>query len=344
MGYIWIIFCLFFMISPEIYAEEPCSSSDHHTFSFYFENDVFASTDVQYTNGLKLTWSRYGLSKLPDDAWLHKWLYPVIKGIKFYNSSKFEKALTFSIGQKIYTPDDIRTAELIKDDRPYAGITYIEFGFHKRNTLHMHTLELCAGIVGPHSYAEEVQSSGHSVLNTTKPEGWDNQLKDEPVFCLVYDYKTKLAATGINSGFGGDVIFNTGGTLGNASTFYKVGLLTRYGWNIPGDFGNFPIQSATCFNAELGESCCYKRKNRFGMHMFFSAITKAVLRDIFLDGNTFRDSHSVDKKFIVAAFSGGVGVISGRFKTTISYVHQTRSFDSQDEPQKFVTFNTSFKY
>ena len=335
---------MFIIALPGIYADESSPSSEHHTFSFHFENDAFVSNDVQYTNGLKLIWSSYGMSKLPEDARFHKWLYPLIKGINFYNSSEFKKALTFSIGQNIYTPDDIKTAGVIKDDRPYAGITYVEFGFHKRNTLYMHTLELCAGIVGPHSYAEEVQSSVHSLLNTNEPEGWDNQLEDEPVLCLVYDYKTKLVATGVNSGFGGDLIFNTGGSLGNAATFYKAGLLTRYGWNVPDDFGNFPIQSATCFNAELGDTGYYKRKNRIGMHMFFSATTKAVLRDIFLDGNTFRDSHSVDKKFIVAAFSCGVGIISGGFKTTISYVHQTKLFDSQKKPQKFVTFNVSFQY
>src|SRR6056297_3530299 len=88
-----------------------CRTDDHRTFSVYIENDSFAGGDNQYTSGLKLTWSRFGLSELPDDAWLHKWLYPVIKKIGFDRPASAEKALTFSVGQSIYTPDDINRHE-----------------------------------------------------------------------------------------------------------------------------------------------------------------------------------------------------------------------------------------
>ncbi len=336
-----LLFCLIFFIPLHGFAKESNHYSGHNRVSIYFENDFIVGNDEQYTNGFKLTWSRYGLSELPEDALSHKWLYPAIKFVNFYDS-KSEKILTFSVGQSMFTPDKLDTSELVINDRPYAGITYCQIGFHKKSNNYMHTIGLYAGIVGPHSYAEKVQVNVHNLLAITKPMGWDNQLRDEPVIGLVYNYKSKLTASCINSGFGGDIIFNTGGSLSNAMTFYKIGLLARYGWNVPNDCGNFPIQVATCFNAEREELNSHKQ--RFGMHMFFSAGSKVVFRNIFLDGNTFRDSHSVEKEPVLGIFSGGIGLITGRIKTVLMYIYQTKSFKCQKSPQRFGSISISYQY
>jgi lipid A 3-O-deacylase len=319
------------------------SDQELQTFSLYIENDVFAGDDDQYTNGLKLTWSRYGLSELPDDALLHRWLYPVVKRLGFTHPEA-EKALTFSIGQNIYTPRDIESTELIEDDRPYAGITYVEIGFHRKFQKQMHTFGLCGGIVGPHSYAEEIQAKVHELLNSSEAKGWDQQLKDEPVINVIYDYKRKLIAYGINDGFGGDMIINAGGGIGTVKTYANVGLSVRYGWGVPNDCGNFPIQPATCFNAELKQSAYDMQRNRFGAHLFASVSTQVVLRNVFLDGNTFRDSHSVDKKPVVGIFMGGIGLIVNRVKVVFSYISRAESFESQRDSEVFGSINFSFRY
>jgi lipid A 3-O-deacylase len=339
-----LIFCFFWMTPSVLHAEESCLSREFKTFTFYVENDIFAGTDKQYTGGFKLTWSRHGLSTFPEDAWLHSWLYPVVNRLGFENTPETENALTFSIGQSVYTPGDIQETELIRDDRPYAGITYIEIGFHRKLENHMHTLGLCAGIVGPHSYAEAFQTAGHGILNSKEPKGWDHQLEDEPVICLIYDYKQKILTSNINAGVGGDVVFNTGAGIGNVRIYYNIGLMMRYGWNVPNDCGNFPIQPATCINAELKQSVCDSPKKRFGAHLFFSAGSQLVLRDILLDGNTFRDSHSVDKKPVVGVFVGGIGLVYGKIKTVFAYVARTKSFETQQDPEVFGSINFSFQY
>jgi hypothetical protein len=199
------------------------------------------------------------------------------------------------------------------------------------------------GIVGPDSYAEDVQSKTHEWLNSNDPKGWDNQLENEPVLGLVYDYKNRLFNKD-NGGLGSDVILSAGSTVGNIRVCASTGLLARWGWNIPNDFGNFPIQSATCFNAEVEESYCGKQVRKFGLHLFISANAKAVAHDIFLDGNTWRDSHSVDKKPFVGTFMGGIGLNSKRFKAVLSYVYQTKAFDEQDDPQVYGSLNLSFRF
>ena len=56
---------------------------------------------------------------------------------------------------------------------------------------------------------------------------------------------------------------------------------------------------------------------------------RAVARDIFLDGNTFRDSRSVNKEPFVADISAGIGLIAGRWQATYTQVRRTREFKTQ---------------
>lgn len=336
--------CIILLLPGAAAAESALSdtSSLHRSFSFYLENDVIAGKDSQYTNGVKLTWSRFGMDKYPDSR-PYKWLYPLVNFVGFGKTPGSIKAVTFSVGQNIYTPDDIEKKEVIKDDRPYAGITYFEIGFHQRLDRHMDTLEFYGGLVGPDSYAREVQSSVHKILNSEDPKGWDNQLNDEPVIGVIYEYKKRILASNLENGFGHDLIFNTGGGLGNAQTYYSMGLLFRIGINIPDDFGDYPIRPASCFNAALIEKRLLS-KSGLGVHLFFSANGNAVIRNIFLDGNTFSSSHSVTKKPLVSELMTGIALNSRRVKVSLAYVYQSKSFDTQKKAQQFGSINISFLY
>ena len=63
---------------------------------------------------------------------------------------------------------------------------------------------------------------------------------------------------------------------------------------------------------------------------FMSCDGRVVLHDISLDGNTFRESHSVDKEIMVADVMAGIAFKKGNFKFTYSYVYRTKQFKTQD--------------
>ena len=65
---------------------------------------------------------------------------------------------------------------------------------------------------------------------------------------------------------------------------------------------------------------------------------------IFLDGNTFHDSHSVDKKNFVADLMGGIGIVFGRVKVSYAYVFRTKQFETQSDAQLFGAFTLSYSY
>ncbi len=65
------------------------------------------------------------------------------------------RLLGILIGQIIYTSEDLERRDLILDDRPYAGYTYLGVSVHRTDPEIMDTIELDVGIVGPDSYAED---------------------------------------------------------------------------------------------------------------------------------------------------------------------------------------------
>lgn len=317
------------------------------TFSFYLENDYFVGDDSQYTNGLKFAWSSPVYTGYPKDVWPHRWFYPVIHILPFddFFDSENEKNITLSLGQNIYTPEDIEETELIEDDRPYAGITYLSMGFHSRLESQMKTLEFYAGLVGPDSYADESQRAVHKMVKDIEPKGWDNQLRNEPVIGIVYEHKMKIMQLGDGNGFGSESILSNGVGLGNAQTYYNLGLNLRFGYNIPNDFGNFPIRPATSINAAFGSrDPRYSVRHKFGIYLFASAEGRAVMRNIFLDGNTFTDSHSVEKKILVADLAAGIGILAGPAQCCFAYVQRSREYETQKDPEEFgnITFSISY--
>ncbi len=337
---------IFFMLAcPFLSKAESLPDDDLNTFSIYVENDYFGGSDGGYTNGLKLTWSSPIKDQYPKDVWPHRWLYPLVKHIPFEKKPDKKRNITFAFGQNIYTPEDIESEDIVEDDRPYAGITYLSLGFHSRTERHMDTIEVSIGLVGPSSYAEECQKAVHKVFDDIQPKGWDNQLNNEPVLEIVYEYKKKIIQSGVGTGFGNDLILNTGGGLGNALIYYNIGLSYRIGWNMPNDFGIFPIRPTSSFNGGFDDKDPrYSQKNKFGVQLFFSTEGRAVLHNIFLDGNTFTNSHSVNKKPVVGDFMVGLNLCQGRAQLSFAYVFRSREYETQSKAQKFGSINFSVSY
>jgi hypothetical protein len=62
---------------------------------------------------------------------------------------------------------------------------------------------------------------------------------------------------------------------------------------------------------------------------------RAVARNLFLDGNTFEDSASVDRNPFVADFQTGVSISAGDWRIAYTYVWRTEEFETQPTRQDF---------
>jgi hypothetical protein len=143
-----------------------------------------------------------------------------------------------------------------------------------------------------------------------------------------------------------DAIANGGVVLGNVSTYANMGIEGRFGYNLPQDFGTTHIRPGGETNIPFLDDRFegMRHEQDYGVLVFASVEGRAIAQDIFLDGNTFSDSHSVDKEPLVADISVGVKFKIRSFKVSYSIVHRSKQFKLQPDSHTFGSIMVSFTY
>jgi lipid A 3-O-deacylase len=311
--------------------------------TFYFENDLFANTDRQYTNGARITLTSPNLKNFADDANIGRFV-SAFDDIPLIGDPGFERNVTISLGQNMYTPNDTVSVDLIEDDRPYAGWLYGSVGLIWKNEKVRNTFVVNIGVVGPWSFAEETQRLVHEARDIAIPNGWANQLDNELGVVLAYERMWRLRKYE-QGGIDWDVLPYAGAELGNVAINARVGAEFRLGLNLPDDFGTSAINAAAVTSSPVESQHAAKRwHHSMGFHVFARLEGRAVARDIFLDGNTFEDSHSVDKEPFVADAVFGASLNWRNTKLTYAYIYRTKEFKQQEEEQVFgsLTLTVTF--
>jgi hypothetical protein len=131
-----------------------------------------------------------------------------------------------------------------------------------------------------------------------------------------------------------DSILHAGGAVGNVATYLNSGMEVRFGVNLPRNFGVSLIRPAG--------STRFSPTPMPSVFLFAAVNGKYVLRDIFLDGNTFTDSHSIDKKVFVADLACGLTISYRNLMVTYTQVTRSRQFVGQDDAHDFGSLTLSF--
>jgi len=312
---------------------------------FYLENDIFGGTDRHYTNAFRLTWISQDLTEYDEDTRLPRWGLPIIRKLPLINRPGFQRNIGLSIGQNIYTPKDISRRDLIKDDRPYAGWTYLAIAFHVKNTFKLDVFEVTMGMVGPASLAEETQKIIHGWLKSKEPKGWNHQLRNEPGLTIGWQRNWRLLIKNVGNDFGFDLIPRIGGIAGNIYTCANIGGEIRFGYNLPLDFGTSFIRSGSGIEAPADKTDPRLRlRKNFGFHLFADVDGRFVARNIFLDGNTWKESHRVHRKAWVADMALGCSLVYKYLKLSYAHVYRTKEFDGQDQNQLFGSLTLAITF
>ena len=307
-------------------AEEPKG-----TLSLVLENDFFYNCDNNYTNGVRVAWLS-SPDKAPDWALRAARLLPLFP-------KQGAVRIGYAIGQDMYTPKDISLRNPPIDDQPYAGWLYGSVGLTSETGQRLDQLELTVGMVGPASLAEETQKRIHEIVSSDEPQGWDTQLKNEPGFILSYQRSWRSVVSKSFLGVPFDMTPHAGGALGNIFTYANAGIMLRYGKRLPLDYGPPRIQPSP-----PGSGFFVPQKG-FGWYLFAGIDGRAVARNIFLDGNTFRNSRSVDKEPLVDDLQFGIAVTWKNIRLGYTHVLRTREFESQsDAHHEFGAFSLSMQF
>lgn len=270
---------------------------ERSTWRFEYVNDSFFNKDNKISSG-------WALQKHSAVAGSWEALQGVPGFVKRWGKkipTLTEEGLVYragiAIGQIIQTPGDLSRSDLIEDDVPYAGALTLQTTWYAFNDEEFRGFESIVGVVGPPSLAEETQTTYHDLTDNEEPKGWDNQLSTEPVINFNYMRKQKIWRWGNPKDFSFDSAINGNVGLGNLFTLASAGLEMRFGYNMPRGFAYVPdpIGFSIHYIASL------KPLNPHAPSIYATVVLRgtAIAYNIFLDGNTFSDSHSVEKEPLV---------------------------------------------
>jgi hypothetical protein len=316
-------------------------ADDASRFAILEENDsVPFNTDKYYTQGLEFTY--LGPDVAVDSAWFAP--FDTLGAFPFdaEGASEVSRRYEVLLGQSIFTPKDTARDDPDPDDRPYAGWLYGGVGLiQDTDRRRLDHLELLVGVVGPDALGKKTQNDWHQYIGIDESRGWDEQLHNEPGLMLSYERKWRLLQP-VGGGFAVDAIPELGVTVGNVMDYVQGGGMIRFGRNLEADYGPHRIRPALSgtpyFNSDYLDG-------PFGFYLFAGAQGRLVARNLFLDGNTFRDSRSVDSNAAVGDLSGGVSLFWGNaVKLDAVASYRTKEFEDQDHPAKFWGVNVTIGF
>lgn len=305
--------------------------------SFTTENDFFGGgTDRNYSNGVRI--ERVSAA---DDV--HPALEWVANRIPYLDLSRFDLRQGFALSHAIYTPEDISRAIPDPTDRPYAAWLHISATVVATDEDTQDTLQVNLGMVGPAANGEFVQNNWHSIIGIDQAQGWDTQLKDEPGIEIVAQRMKLLGGTGkgvLPFGLEADFGAHLGGAVGNVRTYANTGMTARIGFDLEGNFAPPRIRPAL---AGAGDFIPGTEEDPFGGYFFIGVDGRAVARDMFLDGNLWRDSPRVtDRRNFVGDLQAGIAVHYRDVQVAFTFVNRSEQFVAQDGPQRFGAVSVSF--
>ena len=284
---------------------------DAGSFTLQMDNDFLARTssllDEDYTQGFHFVFNRKASSRFLEHARDHL-------GDCSPDSGCENRASTL-VGQEIYTPQYYPA--VAANDRPYGGWLYGGMRSTAATDHHLTALTIKFGVTGPPSFAQQLQITFHELQPSyIIPAGWNDQLKFEPGVIVTAEKKKFF---GVNAGLGSLGLIGSGSaSVGNILTDLEAGLKLVAGLN-----DRHPWMLA--------------KKGGFGVHASFGARQDLVVRNLFLDGNTFRSGPRVKRIPFVWQKDLGAGVSFGSICLDYQKVVRSREFTTGRRHQPFGT-------
>ena len=222
--------------------------------------------------------------------------------------------------QKIYTPENLFFYRPGVVDRPYAGWLSLTWARDRVTLGRTTAVSFEAGVTGGPSLARQLQKGLHTLLNRVPPQGWEYQIPFEVAFAASVRDTWRVAMADNGKGWTLALEPHWAATAGTMRTSAEAGYALRLGWkaspasDVPG----------TSFD---------------GFHLVarVGAEGEAVLRDLFLDGSTWKESASTPKEPLVGRTRASVILGWRRMDVRLGVTRSTKEFKAQDVPHLYGT-------
>jgi hypothetical protein len=302
-------------------------TSGQETLTLYVENDgtfikPLYRTDRHYTDGVKLVATHQpDVNFLKDFA---RW-----NGFG-QNDGEVNTALGYFFGQNIYTPDHADDpAKRAKHDRVFAGWMYGGIFAQRAADNQMEHLELNLGIIGPAASGSAIQSFVHNIINVKEPEGWSSQLGNEFHTDLTWLRRQRVAERYFTRTENFDSHLEYGATVGTLHRNANLGIIFRYGINLPNDFGPGRLEAPA-------SGCIAKPAEVHTAYIFARVGGKVVQYDRFLSGLTTEPA--------VGVFQVGGVYRYKSFEISYSETFLTREYREQASADSYGAINLMWRF
>lgn len=255
-------------------------------FELRVDNDQFAFTSADderwYTSGVFLQAAFDAAADAPDARLAAAWCARVVAC-----DAGSRTLRVLSLSHRIYTPQLVAPSVARPLDWPFGaslafGSAIVIDGGRTRQSL---GLEL--GVIGPAAAGGEVQNALHRMIGQPHVEGWDAQVRAQPLVQLAW---SRLSRHRLGALDGADAVLRTGLRAGSPLTQAELGAMLRFGHRPDGP--GWPGES-------LGV------RERPGWHGFVGVEARAIAHDTMIDGDTYRVASQVSHRpFAGSAFAG----------------------------------------
>lgn len=302
-------------------AEAPAARRAGGAVALALDNDIFATTDRHYTNGVRLAI-----------------MLPPTRGME-RGAARLGRAADWGLvfGQQIFTPEDLAAREPVPDDRPYAGWLYAGIVLRLRGgdpwnqpggLPVLDTFELDLGAVGSWSLADATQRYVHRALNADEPGGWEHQVQQGPALQVSWLRQVRLLHARLPLGLELDVTPHAGAAVGTVLTQGRAGATLRVGRGLPHDFGGFEDE-VLAMPLPLDDRP--RAPPGIGAWLLARVDGRASVFDVLLENNPLRaDGHGVRREPLVGSVELGL-VVSFYERVLLGYTHTVRSPEFQGQ-------------
>ncbi len=324
-------------ISAPARADRAISVQVENDFLGFLNGDL---TDRYYSNGFSISLHRGGPDSSAFARRLGATLFPADPedaGARVWE--------TFGLHHSFFTPDNISDPDPQPLTHPYAGYLRASYDIIRRRGETIDLARLSLGVVGPAALAQTIQTAWHDVIDSARPEGGAHQLRNEPVLQILWQRKgprlVLLDGTGRDGGgpFDLDLRPVASFSLGNAFINGALGLEARFGQGLGNDFGPSrpgPDGPSTGFPE--------RRTDRISWYVFAGADIRAVGRNLFIEGNSFRDGPGRPVERFVHDTRAGVTLSVKDWAVSFSHVSRSGEFDTQQGRHTFGVLSVTKRF
>ena len=323
------MFCrLYCLLALACLVVTPLHAEESNWFAVTVDNDLLVGNDNGYTNGIYFSWF-----EVRDQSERHvpHWLAtPLSWSLDMENVKTSLQA--YSVGQTMVTPEDITIETPPINEIPYAGALLFNYTYIAVKETHADSIGTVIGVVGPSSGAEATQTWVHDLMGGDEPKGWDTQLQDEIVFQLT---RARLWRTWSASDDHMDFLVLGEAGLGTLSSFVASAMLFRFGSDLSRTFATPLLISTRSANPAAIEG---------GWYFFAGARFEYLFNAIYTDGNTYRDSRSIDYDHSQIGLTTGLAYSWENVSVTLALYESNISDEATRDITRFGTLTIGWRY